>query len=42
MSPCGGGYGDPADRDPDAVRSDVIDEYVSRESARTSYGVEGT
>jgi len=41
MSPCGGGYGDPADRDPGAVRSDVIDGHVSRESARTIYGVEG-
>ena len=37
MSPCGGGYGDPADRDPDAVRSDVIDGHVSRESARDLY-----
>jgi N-methylhydantoinase B len=42
MSPCGGGYGDPSDRDPDAVRADVADGHVSRESARTSYGVEGT
>jgi N-methylhydantoinase B len=41
MSPCGGGYGDPRDRDRDAVRSDVIDGHVSRESARTIYGVEG-
>jgi N-methylhydantoinase B len=37
MSPCGGGYGDPLDRDPDAVRGDVADGYVSRESARTLY-----
>jgi N-methylhydantoinase B len=41
IGPCGGGYGNPADRDPDAVRSDVIDGHVSRESARTIYGVEG-
>jgi len=42
MSPCGGGYGDPKERDPDAVRSDVVDGHVTRESARTIYGVEGT
>jgi len=35
----GGGYGDPKDRDPEAVREDVIDEYVSRERAREDYGV---
>jgi N-methylhydantoinase B len=37
MSPCGGGYGDPLQRDPDAVRADVDDGYVSRESARDLY-----
>jgi N-methylhydantoinase B len=35
----GGGYGDPLDRDPDRVRRDVIDGYVSLESARQVYGV---
>jgi N-methylhydantoinase B len=35
----GGGYGDPFDRDPEAVRDDVIDGYVSREAAREEYGV---
>lgn len=35
----GGGYGDPYERDPDRVREDVIDGYVSRESAREEYGV---
>lgn len=35
----GGGYGDPFDRDPEAVREDVIDEYVSLEAAREDYGV---
>ncbi|MXV64059.1 hydantoinase B/oxoprolinase family protein [Natronorubrum sp. JWXQ-INN-674] len=35
----GGGYGDPHDRDPEAVLEDVIDGYVSRESAREDYGV---
>lgn len=35
----GGGYGDPFERDPETVRQDVIDGYVSREAARTQYGV---
>lgn len=35
----GGGYGDPIERDPEAVREDVIDGYVSREAARDEYGV---
>lgn len=35
----GGGHGDPFRRDPEAVRSDVIDGYVSREAAREEYGV---
>lgn len=35
----GGGYGDPFDRDPEAVRSDVLNGYVSRQSAETDYGV---
>ena len=41
MSPCGGGYGDPLERDRQAVQEDLIDGYVSRESARTHYGLEG-
>jgi N-methylhydantoinase B len=37
---CGsGGWGDPLDRKLDAVRSDVLDGFVSEESARTIYGV---
>jgi N-methylhydantoinase B/oxoprolinase/acetone carboxylase alpha subunit len=28
IAPSGGGYGDPADRDPAAVRDDVADAYV--------------
>lgn len=40
IAPCGGGYGDPLERDRDAVRADVADGYVSRESARTIYGLE--
>jgi N-methylhydantoinase B len=35
----GGGWGDPLERDPDKVRDDVLDEYVSRESAQRDYGV---
>lgn len=35
----GGGWGDPLERDPAAVREDVIDEYVSVQGARRDYGV---
>jgi hypothetical protein len=35
----GGGFGDPLERDPDAVLEDVLDEYVSVEAARERYGV---
>ena len=35
----GGGWGDPLDRDPMRVLEDVLDEYVSAESARDDYGV---
>jgi len=35
----GGGYGDPLERDPEAVARDVHDRKVSREAARSSYGV---
>jgi N-methylhydantoinase B len=35
----GGGWGDPLERDPTAVREDVLDEYVSPERARADYGV---
>jgi N-methylhydantoinase B len=35
----GGGWGDPTDRDPQAVLDDVLDEYVSVEAARREYGV---
>ena len=35
----GGGYGNPRDRTPEAVRRDVIEGYVSLESARQDYGV---
>jgi len=35
----GGGFGDPLERDPEAVLEDVIDGYVSLERARVDYGV---
>lgn len=35
----GGGWGDPLDRDPQAVLEDVWDEYVSIEGALRDYGV---
>ncbi|MGH7121757.1 MAG: hydantoinase B/oxoprolinase family protein [Acetobacteraceae bacterium] len=35
----GGGYGDPLERDPELVREDVADGYVSIERARKDYGV---
>ncbi|WP_440709913.1 hydantoinase B/oxoprolinase family protein [Herbiconiux sp. YIM B11900] len=36
----GGGHGDAADRDPERVRRDVSEGYVSREAAASVYGVE--
>ncbi len=35
----GGGFGDPLDRDPEKVRWDVCERYVSIEKARDIYGV---
>ena len=35
----GAGFEDPLRRDPDSVREDVLDEYVSLEEARRRYGV---
>lgn len=35
----GGGWGDPLQREPEAVLDDVLDEYVSVEGARRDYGV---
>jgi N-methylhydantoinase B len=37
--PNGGGYGDPLDRDPDAVATDVADGRFSHDDARAVYGV---
>lgn len=39
VGPSGGGYGNPLERDPEAVRQDVIDGIVSRETAVRDYGV---
>jgi N-methylhydantoinase B len=35
----GGGWGPPAERDPEAVRRDVREGYVSPEAARRDYGI---
>lgn len=37
--PGGGGFGDPARRNPDAIRDDVLDGYVTGEGALRDYGV---
>jgi N-methylhydantoinase B len=39
MTGGGGGWGPPSDRDPEAVRRDVREGYVSAEAARRDYGV---
>ena len=39
IGPSGGGYGDPFERDPAAVRDDVLDGYLSVETAARDYGV---
>ena len=39
VSPCGGGYGDPLERDPERVLDDVLDGIVSLQNARAQYGV---
>lgn len=39
VGPAGGGYGDPFQRDPKRVLTDVIDELISRQSAERDYGV---
>jgi len=35
----GGGYGDPLERDPERVLSDVLDGYISPQQAREEYGL---
>ena len=39
LSPGGGGYGDPLDRDPAAVAKDVADGLVTADEAQETYGV---
>ncbi|MFC7157467.1 hydantoinase B/oxoprolinase family protein [Halomarina halobia] len=39
VGPCGGGWGDPTERDPEKVRADVLDGLVGVERAREVYGV---
>lgn len=39
ISPCGGGFGDPAERDPALVFRDVLDGLVAREEAERVYRV---
>ncbi len=35
----GGGFGDPRERDPEQVRSDVLDGYVTLQAAERDYGI---
>ncbi|MCM3569292.1 hydantoinase B/oxoprolinase family protein [Neobacillus mesonae] len=37
--PSGGGYGNPLERSPEQVLSDVIDQYITRDFAEKEYGV---
>ncbi len=39
VTPSGGGYGDPLDRDPELVLTDWLDELITTEDARQHYGV---
>ena len=34
-----GGFGDPSERDINAIKEDVLDGYISEEAAKTQYGV---
>ena len=37
--PGSGGFGNPSKRDPNAIKEDILDEYVSEEAAQMHYGV---
>tara|TARA_B100000989_G_scaffold131943_1_gene97903 strand:+ start:333 stop:2060 length:1728 start_codon:yes stop_codon:yes gene_type:complete len=37
--PGSGGFGDPSERDINAIKQDVLDGYISEEAAKTQYGV---
>jgi N-methylhydantoinase B len=39
ISPSGGGYGDPLDRDPAKVLDDLLDDFITLEHATDVYGV---
>lgn len=39
-TPSGGGYADPIERNPESVLADVLDEFITLETARNVYGVE--
>ena len=39
VGPCGGGWGDPEERDPEAVRQDVLNDLISCERAESVYSV---
>lgn len=39
LSPCGGGYGDPMERDPAKVLDDILDGYFDARHAFETYGV---
>jgi N-methylhydantoinase B len=39
VEPNAAGYGDPLERDPEAVREDVLDDFTTLELARDAYGV---
>ena len=39
MTAGGGGWGNPLEREPARVRMDVIEEYITRDDARATYGV---
>jgi len=39
VSPCGGGYSDPLQRDPALVLADILDDFATVQSARIDYGV---
>jgi N-methylhydantoinase B len=39
VSPGGGGYGDPRERDPEAVKRDLIEGKISENAAREIYGL---
>ena len=37
--PCGGGYGNPLEREPSKVLADVLDGFITAKMAKTDYGV---